>query len=857
MRCEGLTGVVHRCLIVALLAAGLAMLASPAPPASATQARHAGPFLYSDLLSAIRSRQVVRAVLDPQHETAVVWLVGGRREDVAVTAPGDLADRLTAAGASVEVRRPGGRAWMFPLAMLLLFVGVAGGRALWLRRRPSLNEPGNADRPEAVSRARRPAVRFADVAGCDEAVEEVREFVEFLRNPGQFARVGARMPSGLLLHGPSGTGKTLLAKALAGEAQVQFFAASGSDFMERYVGVGASRVRQLFARARTAAGGAVVFIDEVDAIGKRRGDASEAGNGEHDHTLNQLLVELDGFDCRQRVVCVAATNRIELLDPALLRPGRLSRHVLVDLPSAEGRRAILEVHARGKPFSADVDLDRLAQGTAGRSGADLADVLNEGAIVAARAVIAVAQLMVVLDVTIVNIALPSAQSALGFSTANRQWIITAYALAFGSLLLLGGRLGDLFGRKWTFIGGLLGFAAVSAIGGAAQSFGMLVGARALQGVFGAVLAPSALGLLSTTFTEPPDRAKAFAIFGAIAAGGSAVGLLLGGFLTELLSWRWCLFVNLLIAIPTALAAFRLVVNQPQPNRPRLDLRGTATVSLGLFALVYGFSNSERHSWGDTMTIVSLVAAVVLLTWFVAIEVRSDQPLLPLRVITDRTRAGSYLALGVSAVSLFGVSLFLTFYLQRTKGFSPIETGLAFLPLSAAIVVVATSVSTVLLRRVGPRPLLTLGMLLGAASLVWLAQLTPSSSYAGHVLPALIVLGVGLGNIFPAGIATATYGVDRQDAGVASAMVNTMQQVGGSIGTALLSSIFASAVTAYAANQPHTPEVLSQATVHGYTVAFWVAAGIFAVGALVVGGIMRSIHLAGVERSEPTAEPIAA
>ena len=472
-------------------------------------------------------------------------------------------------------------------------------------------------------------------------------------------------------------------------------------------------------------------------------------------------------------------------------------------------------------------------------------------------VIAIAQLMIVLDVTIVNIALPSAQDDLGFSDDARQWIITAYALAFGSLLLLGGRLGDLFGRKWTFIGGLLGFAAASAVGGVAGTFGVLVGARAAQGIFAAALAPSALALLSTTFTEPSERATAFGIFGAIAAGGSAVGLLLGGILTETLSWRWCLFVNLLFAIPAAVAGFRLLVDMAQANRPGIDPLGAVTASLGLFALVYGFSNSERESWGATMTIVMLAAGVALLAAFVVIESRAAHPLLPLRVIADRTRGGAYLAIGLSAISLFAVFLFLTFYLQQTKGFSPIQTGLAFLPLTAAIVFAATSANVILLRRVGPRPLLTLGMLLGAAAMAWLAQLTPGSSYAGHVLPALVVLGLGMGNVFAPAIASATYGVDPQHTGVASALVNTMQQVGGSTGTAVLSSIFASAVTAYAANKPPSPQLTAQATVHGYTVAFWVAAGVFALGAVLIGGIMRSIRVGGPQVSQPHADPLAA
>ena len=465
------------------------------------------------------------------------------------------------------------------------------------------------------------------------------------------------------------------------------------------------------------------------------------------------------------------------------------------------------------------------------------------------AVIGIAQLMVVLDVTIVNIALPSAQQDLGFTDDSRQWIITAYALAFGSLLLLGGRIGDLFGRKWTFIGGLLGFAVASALGGAAGSFGVLVAARALQGLFGAMLAPSALSLLSTIFTEPAERGKAFGIFGAIAGGGAAVGLLLGGILTEWLSWRWCLYVNLLFAVPTALAGFRLLVNVPHPDRPPLDLPGTATASAGLFALVYGFSNSETHSWGHPVTIIMLGAAVALLTVFVVLESRAAHPLLPLRVVADRVRGGSYLAIGISGIALFAVFLFLTYFLQQTKGFSPIETGLGFLPMTAAIMITATSVNIRFLNRVGPRPLLVLGMSLGALAMVWFAQLTPSSSYAGHVLPGLLVMGVGMGNIFAPAFASATFGVDPRDSGVASALVNTMQQIGGSIGTALLSSIFASAVSSYAEGKQPSPQLVADAAVHGYTVAFWVAAGVFAFGAVVVGTLMRSVRV-----QEPVGEP---
>jgi Na+/melibiose symporter-like transporter len=310
-------------------------------------------------------------------------------------------------------------------------------------------------------------------------------------------------------------------------------------------------------------------------------------------------------------------------------------------------------------------------------------------------------------------------------------------------------------------------------------------------------------------------------------------------------------VNLLFAVPAALAALRLLVNQAQANRPPIDVPGTLTATSGLFALVYGFSNSETHSWTHPITIVMLAASVVLLAAFVWIESRVAHPLLPLRVIADRVRGGAYLAIGIAGIAMFAVFLFLTYYLQLTKGFSPIETGLAFLPMTAAIMVTATSVNIRFLQRIGPRPLLVLGMVLGSGAMVWLAQLEPGSSYVGHVLPALLVLGVGLGNIFAPAFATATYGVDPHDTGVASAMVNTMQQVGGSIGTALLSSIFASAVTSYVESHPRTPQVLGDAAVHGYTVAFWIAAGVFAMGAVVVAITMPPIRVA---THESAAEP---
>jgi EmrB/QacA subfamily drug resistance transporter len=472
---------------------------------------------------------------------------------------------------------------------------------------------------------------------------------------------------------------------------------------------------------------------------------------------------------------------------------------------------------------------------------------------AVLALLGTAQLMVVLDATIVNIALPSAQQALHFSTDSRQWVITAYALAFGSLLLLGGKLGDLFGRKWTFIGGLIGFAGASAIGGLAQSFGVLVAARALQGVFGALLAPSALSLLTVTFAGSSDRPKAFGIFGAIAGGGASIGLLLGGVLTEALSWRWCLYVNLVIAVPAALVALRLLRNQGDPERPRIDVAGVIVATAGLFALVYGFSNAETNSWSDPVTVFALVAGAVLLCAFVAIERRVAHPLLPLHIVWDRARGGAYASIALAGSGVFGVFLFLTFYMQQNLHFSPLKTGLAFLPMTAVIVVTATTVQTKLLERIGAKRLIAAGMTLGLAAMVSFTRLTPGGSYAGHVLPGLLVIGLGMGCIFAPSFGTATLGVDRHEAGVASAMVNTSQQVGGSIGTALLSTLFASSAAAFASSHAPGAGLREAATVHGYTTAFWWAAGIFAVG-LIVALLVLPSGIGVAQQPEPASAP---
>ncbi|MGH2744657.1 MAG: MFS transporter [Thermoleophilaceae bacterium] len=454
------------------------------------------------------------------------------------------------------------------------------------------------------------------------------------------------------------------------------------------------------------------------------------------------------------------------------------------------------------------------------------------------AIIGIAQLMVVLDVTIVNIALPSAQQDLGFSDDGRQWVITAYALAFGSLLLLGGRIADLFGRKWTFIAGLLGFAGASALGGAAQSFDLLVAARALQGVFGAMLAPAALSILATTFTDPAERGKALGIYAGIAGAGGAIGLLLGGALTEVLDWRWCLYVSIAFALPAAVAGTRLLHHVPAPARPRLDVPGTLTASSGLFALVFGLARAESDGWGDPVTVGFLIASAVLLAAFVVLQRRVAHPLLPLRVVADRDRGASFLAVGTASAGIFGIFLFLTFYLQQSKGMTPLETGLAFLPLSFSIAPTVGIVSTRVLPRTGPRPLVPAGMLTAALGMVLLTRIGVDTGYATHVLPSLILIGIGFGLTLAPSFATATFGVPVRDSGVASAMLNTSQQVGGSIGTALLSTLAVSAATDFVTDRGPGPEVLRQAAVEGYTTAFWWAAGIFAIGALVCGSLLR-------------------
>jgi EmrB/QacA subfamily drug resistance transporter len=446
-------------------------------------------------------------------------------------------------------------------------------------------------------------------------------------------------------------------------------------------------------------------------------------------------------------------------------------------------------------------------------------------------VVSIAQLMVVLDATVVNIALPSAQRDLGFGDGQRQWVVTAYALAFGSLLLLGGRIGDLVGRKRAFIAGLAAFALASAVGGAAPSFGVLVAARTVQGVAAAMLAPAALSTLVTTFRDPGDRGKAFGVFGSVAVGGGAVGLILGGVLTQYLSWRWVMYVNVLFAVVAAIGALVYMVNERPAVRPRIDVIGTVLASAGLFGLVFGFSHAESAGWTAVLTLASLAAGVLLLAAFVLVERRVAAPLLPLRVVTDRARGVAFASVAIAGIAMFGVFLFLTYYLQLVRGFSPVMSGLAFLPMIACVMIASNLSNIVTLPRLGPRVVITIGMVLGCGGMAYLSRLTYTSSYVGTVLPALILMGLAMGMVMAPSMNTATAGVQPRDAGVASALVSTMQQVGGSIGTAVLSTVAATVTSSYITSHAGQPNLKLISMTNGYSTVFVISSCLFGVGAI--------------------------
>ncbi|MSZ46166.1 MAG: DHA2 family efflux MFS transporter permease subunit, partial [Actinobacteria bacterium] len=399
-------------------------------------------------------------------------------------------------------------------------------------------------------------------------------------------------------------------------------------------------------------------------------------------------------------------------------------------------------------------------------------------------VVAIAQLMVVLDSSIVNIAIPSAKVDLGISDANQQWVITAYTLAFGSLLLLGGRIGDFMGRKRIFMVGLIGFAGASALGGIASTQGLLFASRALQGVFGALLAPAALAIISVTFSVPKERAKAFGVIGAISGGGAAIGLILGGTLTEFFSWRWCLGVNVPIALLAFLLALKFVKESKAEGNRKYDIPGVITATAGLFSLTYGFNQAATSGWSDSLTISFLSAAVILLVIFVLIESKVANPLMPLRVLGERNRGGSYLGSLVVGAGLFSMFLFLGLYLQVVLGYSPLKSGFAFLPFTAGIITFA-GIASQLLPKFGPKPLMVPGLITAGIGLLLLTRITPETAYATHVLPSMLIMSSGMALVFIPLTSTSLHAVSNHDTGVASAMLNTSQQVGGSLGTALL------------------------------------------------------------------------
>lgn len=451
----------------------------------------------------------------------------------------------------------------------------------------------------------------------------------------------------------------------------------------------------------------------------------------------------------------------------------------------------------------------------------------------ALGIIALAQLMVVLDATIITIALPYAQADLHISDASRQWAMTAYTLMFGGLLLLGGRLADYLGRRRMFLIGLAGFAASSVVAGLAWNTASFFAGRALQGAFAAVLAPAALSLITVTFIEHRERARAFAVYAAVSGGGAAIGLILGGALTEYMSWRWTLLINTPIAIVAAIGAVMLVLrDRPALQRNGYDLPGAITVTTGLVALVYGFTRAAESGWGSASTIALFVVSAALLAAFVMIELRASNPLLPLRIPGERNRGGAFLVSFIVPIPMFAMFLFLSYYMQNTLGHTPLEAGVLFLPFPVGIIVAAGLASS-LLPRIGPQPLMIAGTVLGVAGLTYLAQLGMDSTWLSVVLPSQVLIAFGMGLTFVSMQSVALHRIEEKDSGVASALLNTTQQIGGSVGLALLSTIVAQAFARHPGSitLPGS-DTFNQASIHSYDVAFYWGAG-FMLAALVV------------------------
>src|SRR3984885_6721637 len=409
----------------------------------------------------------------------------------------------------------------------------------------------------------------------------------------------------------------------------------------------------------------------------------------------------------------------------------------------------------------------------------------------ALVVIATAQLMVVLDATIVNVALPHVQHALGFSGTGLEWVVNAYALTFGGLLLLGGRAGDILGRRRGFIAGIILFSVASLLRGVAPTQAWLLAARALQGVGGAIVAPTALSLITTTFPEGPPRNRAMGVYAAMSIAGGAVGLIAGGLLTTYVSWRWVLFVNVPIGLVVALVAPR-AFGESQRHRGRFDLPGAVTGTLGLAALVYGLSSAATTAngvshWGDTKVLASLTAAVVLLAAFLLIESRSEHALMPLRIFRNRNRSGAYLIMLCVGTALFGMFFFLTIFVQQVWGYSALKTGIAYLPMVATVMAMA-GISAQLVPRIGARPLLLAGSAIATGGMFWLSRINEHSHYASGLLGPMIVTAAGMGMLFMPLTLVALSRVADRDAGLASSLLNTGQQVGGSIGLAILGTV---------------------------------------------------------------------
>jgi EmrB/QacA subfamily drug resistance transporter len=422
-------------------------------------------------------------------------------------------------------------------------------------------------------------------------------------------------------------------------------------------------------------------------------------------------------------------------------------------------------------------------------------------------VIASCQLMVVLDITIVNIALPHIQSALDFSTTSLSWVVNAYTLTFGGLLLLGGRAGDILGRRRVFVFGVLLFVLASLLGGFSQNAGQLLGARALQGVGGAIASPTSLALISTTFREGPERNRAFGVFAAVSAGGGAIGLLAGGMLVEWLNWRWVLFVNVPIGLLIVLATPRWI-RESEHHPGRFDIAGALTSTAGMVMLVYGFIRAAQEGWRDALTLASFAGAVIVLAAFILIERRSRQPITPLHMFADRNRAGTYGIMLCLAAAIFGMFFFLTLFVQNVLGFSPLAAGLAFLPVSA-VIAVGAGLASRFLPVYGPKPFMVVGAILAAAGLAWLTLTDVHSTYAGSVLGPMLVFSLGMGMEFVSLTLMALSNVATPETGAASGLLNATQQVGGSLGLSILVTMYGTASTNEADKQ--VPDFLQQAT----------------------------------------------